>query len=188
MDITRLLQAANDGQKEAMEQLAPLVYDELRWLAHRQMQQEFGPRTLSTTGLVHEAYLKLVDGQDLPAENRRHFFAAAARAMRQIMVSEARRRGADKRGSNAVHLTLDSAAISIDELSTEILALDQALGRLESVDSRLAQVVECRFFGGLTVDETSIAVSASTRTVKRDWRLARAWLFRELNGSASGPA
>lgn len=188
MDITRLLQAANDGQEEAMEQLAPLVYDELRWLAHRQMQQEYGPRTLSTTGLVHEAYLKLVDGQELPAENRRHFFAAAARAMRQIMVSEARRRGAEKRGGNAVHLTLDSSGVSIDELSTEILALDQALDRLESVDSRLAQVVECRFFGGLTVDETSVAVSASARTVKRDWRLARAWLFRELKGTASEPA
>jgi RNA polymerase sigma factor (TIGR02999 family) len=171
-----------------MEQLAPLVYDELRWLAHRQMQQEYGPRTLSTTGLVHEAYLKLVDGEELPAENRGYFFAAAARAMRQIMVSEARRRGAEKRGGDVVHLTLDSARVSIDEVSTEILALDQALDRLADVDTRLAQVVECRFFGGLTVDETSIAVSISAPTVKRDWRLARAWLFRELNGPSSEPA
>jgi len=188
MDITRLLQAVNDGQKDAMEQLAPLVYDELRWLAHRQMQREHGPRTLSTTGLVHEAYLKLAEGEELPAENRRHFFGAAAHAMRQIMVSEARRRGAGKRGGDVVRLTLDAATLSIDELSTEILALDQALDRLKEVDDRLAQVVECRFFGGLTVDETSIAVSASTRTVKRDWRLARAWLYRELNGLASEPA
>jgi RNA polymerase sigma factor (TIGR02999 family) len=152
-------------------------------MAHRQMGQEISPRTLSATGLVHEAYLKLVGGPNLPAENRRHFFAAASRAMRQIMVGEARKRNAEKRGGNAVHLSLDAAQVSLDEVSADIVALDEALARLENVDQRLVRVVECRFFGGLTVDETADVVACSTRTVKRDWRLARAWLFRELSGA-----
>jgi len=190
MDVTRLLQAANQGDKKALEELAPLVYDELRWLAHRQLQQEYGPRTLSTTALVHEAYLKLVNAPNLPAENRKHFFASAAKAMRHIMISEARRRGAVKRGSGVVALTLENAEVSIDEVSAELLSLDEALTRLESEDARLARVVEYRFFGGLTVDETADLIEVSPRTVKRDWRLARAWLYREMNNqpSATQPA
>ncbi|MEM1082080.1 MAG: ECF-type sigma factor [Pseudomonadota bacterium] len=112
MDITELLQAANAGQNEALEQLAPIVYDELRWLAHRQMRREAAPRTLSTTALVNEAFIKLVNGKQIPDNNRAHFFSAAARAMRQIMVSEARRRYADKRGGMALHLTIDSAHVA----------------------------------------------------------------------------
>lgn len=187
MDITQLLQAANEGEPEALDQLAPLVYDELRWMAHRQMSQEHRPRTLSTTGLVHEAYLKLVSGPNLPSENRRHFYAAASRAMRQIMVNEARRRNAEKRGGKAEHLLLDSTEIGFNAVSSEILSLDEALNRLEAVDQRLAQVVECRFFGGLTVDETAEAVTCSSRTVKRDWRLARAWLYNEMGGAGAEP-
>ncbi len=181
MDVTRLLQAANRGDEKALEELAPLVYDELRWLAHRQLQQEYGPRTLSTTALVHEAYLKLVNAPNLPAQNRRHFYASAAKAMRHIMISEARRRGAAKRGSGVAALALDNAEVSIDEVSAELLSLDAALTRLESQDERLARVVEYRFFAGLTVDETAEVIEVSPRTVKRDWRLARAWLFREMN-------
>ena len=188
MDVTGLLKAANEGDKDALEKLVPLVYDELRWLAHRQLQREHGPRTLSTTALVHEAYLKLVDAPQLPAQNRRHFYAAAAQAMRHILISEARRRGAAKRGANAPHLDLDSTAVSIDEVSAELLSLDQALTRLEAEDERLARIVEYRFFGGLTVEETADLVERSARTVKRDWRLARAWLFREMNAQPPEPS
>jgi RNA polymerase sigma factor (TIGR02999 family) len=180
VDITGLLQAANRGDSEALDRLTPLVYDELRWLAHRQLQREHGPRTLSTTALVHEAYLKLVDAPELPADNRRHFFGAAARAMRQIMIAEARRRDATKRGGGIACVTLDAEQLSIDDISVELLALDQALSRMEAVDERLARVVECRFFGGLSLEETADVTLTSVRTVKRDWRLARAWLQSEL--------
>lgn len=187
MDVTQLLQAANQGDEHALEQLVPLVYEELRWLAHRQLNQEYGPRTLSTTALVHEAYIKLVGAPQLPARNRRHFYAAAAQAMRHIMVSEARRRSAKKRGANPKRLTLEESAISIDEVSAELLSLDQALNKLEATDSRLARIVEYRFFGGLTIDETAEVTDVSARTVRRDWRLARAWLYRHLNSSLSQP-
>lgn len=187
MDITELLKAANKGDEDALEELVPLVYDELRWLAHRQLNKEYGPRTLSTTALVHEAYIKLVGAPQLPAQNRRHFYAAAARAMRHIMISEARRRGAKKRGANPKRLTLESTEIAIDEVSTQLLSLDQALNELEHVDTRMARIVEFRFFGGLTVDETAAATKVSPRTVKRDWRLARAWLFRQLNDPPPQP-
>jgi RNA polymerase sigma factor (TIGR02999 family) len=186
MDVTELLRAANEGNEDALESLAPMVYDELRWLAHSQLQQEFGPRTLSTTALVNEAYLKLLDGSELPSENRRHFYGVAARAMRQVLVSEARRRGAAKRGSGAVHLSLETSQVPIEEVSAELLALDQALTRLEGIDERLVRIIECRFFGGLTVEETAEVLGLSSRTVKRDWRMARAWLFRELSMDSEG--
>ena len=185
MDVTGLLQAANQGDEKALDELAPLVYDELRWLAHQQMRKERGPRTLSTTALVHEAYLKLVNGPQLPAENRRYFYAAAAQAMRQILVSEARRRSAGKRGGGVADLTLDSEQLSVEEVSAELLALDQALDRLETVDDRLARVVEYRFFAGLSIDETAEMIEVSPRTVKRDWLLARAWLYRELQADSA---
>ncbi len=181
MDVTGLLKAAGSGDKEALEQLAPVVYDQLRSLAHRQLRGEYGPRTLSTTALVHEAYLKIIDTPNFPSENRGHFFAVAARAMRHIMISEARRRGAQKRGSGATHFELDENRVSIDEVSAELLSLDEALDRLQVKNQRLARVVECRFFAGLTVEETAEAVATSPRTVKRDWRVARAWLYREMS-------
>lgn len=181
MEVTQLLKAAGSGDKSALEQLAPLVYDELRKLAHSQLRGEAQPRTLSTTGLVHEAYLKLAGSPNLPTENRGQFFAIAARVMRQIMISEARRRGAAKRGGGALHLTLESSVVSVDELSSELVSLNDALDRLEGSNDRLARIVECRFFAGLSVEETAEAIEVSTRTVKRDWRIARAWLYRELN-------
>lgn len=181
MEVTQLLKAAGSGDESALEQLAPLVYDELRKLAHWQLRREAQPRTLCTTGLVHEAYLKLAGSPNLPSENRGHFFAVAAKVMRQIMISEARKRGAAKRGGGAVHLTLESSEVSVDELSAELLSLNEALDRLESANARLARIVECRFFAGLSVEETAEAVEMSPRTVKRDWRVARAWLYRELN-------
>jgi RNA polymerase sigma factor (TIGR02999 family) len=187
MDVTGLLQAANDGDKKALEELVPLVYEELRWLARRQLRKEFGPRTLSTTALVHEAYLKLVNAPQLPAQNRRHFYAAAAQAMRHIMISEARRRGAVKRGDGVAPLTLESQNVSVDEVSEELLLLDRALDRLEAVDERLARIVEYRFFAGLTIEETAEAIDVSPRTVKRDWRLAKAWLFREMQAGPPAP-
>lgn len=187
MDVTKLLQAANQGDESALEELVPLVYDELRWLARRQLNRESQPRTLSTTALVHEAYIKLVGAPELPAQNRRHFYAAAAKAMRHIMISEARRRGAKKRGDNAQRLTLEPGSIAVDEVSAELLSLDQALEELEATDERLARIVEFRFFGGLTVDETAELTELSPRTVKRDWRLARAWLFRQLSTPLSQP-
>lgn len=181
MEVTQLLKAAGSGDENALEQLAPLVYDELRKLAHSQLRAEVQPRTLSTTGLVHEAYLKLSGSPNLPTENRGHFFAIAAKVMRQIMISEARRRGAAKRGGGALHLTLESSEVSVDELSSELISLNEALDRLEISNDRLARIVECRFFAGLSVEETAQAVEMSPRTVKRDWRVARAWLYRELN-------
>lgn len=178
--ITGLLQAANAGDADALNRLAPLVYDELRWLAHRALQRESAAATLSTTALVHEAYLKVADGGELPAQSRRHFYGAASRAMRQVLVDAARRRGSAKRGGGAAPAVLDPQALAVTALSAELLALDAALIRLAGVDARLAQVVECRFFGGLSVEETAAVLEISTRSVKRDWRTARAWLHQQL--------
>lgn len=181
MGITALLNSANAGDAEALNLLAPLVYSELRWLAHNAMRKESGSQTLSTTALVHEAYLKMSDGNELPAESRRHFYGAAARAMRQILVDAARRRNSAKHGGDLARATLDPQHLAIDAVSTNLIALDQALENLARHDARLAQVVECRFFGGLAVEETASVLDISARSVKRDWRTARAWLYRELS-------
>jgi len=184
MSITRLLNAANAGDSDALERLAPLVYNELRWLAHAALRSESSAQTLSTTALVHEAYLKLADGEAMPAESRRHFYGAAARAMRQILIDAARRRGSQKRGGQLLDVQLDSQHLAVDAVSVELIALDSALEQLSGLDQRLGQVVECRFFGGLSVEETAEALAISPRTVKRDWRTARAWLQRQLGASA----
>ncbi len=181
MDVTGLLKAANDGDEGALERLVPMVYDELKWLAHRHLRKESSPRTLSTTALVHEAYVKLVSGPRLPDGSRHHFYGAASRAMRQVLVDEARRRAAAKRGGGAQRAELNAEDLPAIELNDDLVRLDDALERLAEADSRLARIVECRFFGGLTVDETAGVVQASSRTVKRDWRTARAWLYRELS-------
>ncbi len=163
-----------------LDQLLPLVYDELRRMAHRELAREGGPRTLDTTGLVHEAYLKLVDASAVPVSNRRHFFGAAARAMRQVLIDAARRRKRGKRGDGVPPLPLDEARVEVDAYAAELVELDEALTRLAIEHPRPARVVECRFFGGLSVEETAELLEASTRTIKRDWILARAWLAREL--------
>jgi RNA polymerase sigma factor (TIGR02999 family) len=177
--ITKLLRSPSTDGPDVVDELVPLVYDELRGMARRFLASESRRDTLDTTALVHEAYLKLVGSQDLPARGRACFFGAAARAMRQVLVDAARRRRRLARGGGERPLTLsglDPAA----EVSSEVLEVDEALGRLAAVYPRQAQVVECRFFGGLSVEETAAALDLSPRTVKRDWSLAQAWLFREL--------
>ena len=179
-DITQLLQAANSGDDMAKEQIVGLLYDELRWLAHRHLRREHGKK-LATTELVHEAYLKLDAGGRLPDDSRHHFLGSASRAMRQVLVSEARRRHAAKRSGDGPDLSLEGLPeiAQMDPLEG-VLAVNGALEELAEIDRRLMRVVECRFFGGLSVEETAAALQTSERTIKRDWRKAKAWLHRRL--------
>ena len=184
--MTQLLDAAQAGDPHALEDAFALAYDELKALAHRQRRRWHGNYTLNTTALVNEAYLKLV-GSDAPdVEGRAHFFALASRAMRHILCNFARERSAQKRGGDVKKIALDearaapAAAAFTREQADTLSELDDALRRLEQIDPRQARVVECRFFGGLTVDETARALAVSPRTVKRDWAMAQAWLRREI--------
>jgi RNA polymerase sigma factor (TIGR02999 family) len=183
-EVTRLLERLREGDAEALDRVLPLVYEELRAIAHRQLARGRPGQTLDTTALVHEAYLKLVDAKGGGWNDRRHFFAVAATAMRQIVVDRARRRNALKRGGGAEPSLLDESRLGMDTRATEILALDQALGRLSRLDERLTRLVELRFFAGLTVEETAGVLDISERTVKRDWQKARAL----LHGFMSPPA
>jgi RNA polymerase sigma-70 factor (ECF subfamily) len=180
--VTAALSGAGRNSADVFEDLVPLVYDELRGMARRQLARERRQRTLSTTGLVHEAYLKLVDETRAPVRSRAYFFAAAARAMRQVLVDAARRRNRLKRGSGEAPLDLADFQVAVDGFAADLRGLDEALTRLAALFPRQARVVECRFFGGLSVEETAEALELAPRTVKRDWSLARAWLFRELRG------
>ena len=182
-DITQLLISLRGGRREALNELFPLVYDELRVIARRRLSGQRGDRTLSTTALVHEAYLKLTDQTRLSLSDRKHFYAVAAMAMRQIVVDHARRSQAQKRGAGRRRVDIESAVLSVDDRADEIVAIDEALQRLSRVDDRMARVVELRFFGGLTVEETAEALEVDPRTIKRDWRKARALLYLELGGS-----
>jgi RNA polymerase sigma factor (TIGR02999 family) len=179
-EITDLLHDLPQGGGEAMERLFPLVYDRLRRIAHHALQGERPDHTLGTTGLVHEAYLKLVDQTRIQYHDRAHFFAIAARAMRQILVDYARRHRAGKRGGGRP-ADLDVEAIALDQRAETLLALDEALDRLARLDPRLGQVVECRFFGGLSEGETAEVVGVTERTVRRDWIKAKGWLRQELS-------
>lgn len=181
-EITRLLIAWRKGRSAAPGELFPLVYEELRALARGQLRRHPAGETLRPTALVHEAYLKLVDQTRVKVNDREHFFALAAKAMRQIIVDHARRRTAGKRGGGAAHTILSEDDTPIEFHAIEMLALDDALTRLESVECRLARVVELRFFGGLSVEETAAALDLSPRTVKRDWRKARAFLYMAISG------
>lgn len=183
--VTAVLSAAGREGRDVFDELLPLVYDELRQIAHRHLARERRQRTLNTTGLVHEAYLKLVDQAQVPVKSRSYFFAAAARAMRQVLVDAARRRGRLKRGGGQVPLDLEDFQVAVDDFAAELRDLDEALERLAALFPRQARVVECRFFGGLSVEETAEALEMAPRTVKRDWSLARAWLYRELRGEAT---
>ena len=179
-DITRLLGEMGAGNEDALGALLPLVYDEMRRLARHHLRRERAGHTLTTTALVHEAYLKMV-GQEAPWENRAHFFGVASMAMRRILVNYARDRARLKRGGGAVRITLDDAPpLMSEDRAAEILALDDALGRLAAINARAGRVVECRYFAGLTIEETAEALGTSPMTVKRDWRLAKTWLRREL--------
>lgn len=183
-DVTRILYAIEDGDSKAAGELLPLVYDQLRKVAQQRMADERTGHSLDATALVHEAYLKLVGDEDpnLRWANRAHFFAAAAEAMRRILVDHARARGRLKRGGDRAKLPLTVATFRADESADEIVALDEALRRLERQDERAARIVSLRFFAGLSVEQTADALELSPRTVKREWSTARAWLYRELRG------
>ena len=182
--VTELLTRWSQGDDAALAELTPLVYKELRRLAHRQMGAERPDHTLQTTALVNEAYLRLADQTNPRWQNRAHFFAVAARAMRQILVSYARSQQSQKRGGGAVKVELDQAALVSPEESKEIVDLHEALERLTTLDSRKVQVVELKYFGGLTYDEIAEVLKISRVTVRRDWKFARAWLYKELHGAA----
>ena len=181
-EMTRLLLAWSGGDRSALDQLLPLVEEELHRLAHRYMSRERPDHTLQTTALVNEAYVRLIDQRRVRWQNRAHFFAIAAQTMRRILIDHARRRAFDKRGGGARELQLDEAAVLTDERAAELVALDDALQALAEVDERKSRVVEMRFFGGLSVEETAEALGVSPDTVTREWRRARAFLHREIQG------
>ena len=177
--VADLLQRVESGPA-TVDDLVPLVYDELRAIAHRQLRTERRDHTLGTTALVNEAYLKLAGHIRIPNSSRAYFFAAVARAMREILVDYARQRNRVKRGGGIAPDTLTDNLADVDVLVDHIIDIDEALTRLEALNPRHARVVECRFFSGLGVEETALALGVSPRTVKQDWALARAWLFRAL--------
>ena len=181
--VTQLLFRWREGDRDALEELMPLVYDELRRLARHYLSQERSDHTLQSTALVHEAYLRLA-GQNPPEwQNRAHFFGIAARIMRQILVEHARSRAADKRGGGVCKVTLEDFDIA-HETDLDVVALDKALNDLSELDAQQGKIVELRFFGGLTIEDTSEVLGISPATVKRDWVTARAWLYRAMTGEA----
>ena len=180
--ITQLLQAWGDGDEHALDKLLPLVQGELHKLAHRYMARERRGHTLQTTALVNEVYLRLVRARDLPWQDRAHFFAVCAQSMRRILTDYARSRRYAKRGGGAHQVSLDEAPVVSRQPRGDLVALDDALNRLATVDERKSRVVELRYFGGLSVEETSEVLKVSPETVMRDWKLAKAWLLRELSG------
>lgn len=179
-DVTDLLLEIPEGGRPAIDRLLPLVYDELRQVAHRLRLRENSGHTLTTTALVHESYLRLVDQRRVAWTDRAHFLAVAAMAMRRILIDYARRQKAAKRGEGERPLPLDDAVALADERAEEMLALNEALTRLAELNERLARVVECRFFGGLTTGETAAALAVTPRTIERDWAKAKSWLYQEL--------
>ncbi|MEM6785239.1 MAG: sigma-70 family RNA polymerase sigma factor [Bacteroidota bacterium] len=183
LDVTQLLHAYSGGNRDAFDDLFAQVYDELRRLARYHLRQERSNHTLSTTALVHEAYIKLVRQENAQWQNRAHFYAVASQAMRRLLISHARKRNAQKRGGDVARVTLNEHLVEGAMQDDQLLALDEALSRLEQLSPRQSRVVECRFFGGLSVEETAAALSISEATVKRDWRVAKAWLYRELQES-----
>ena len=183
-DISALLRAWSDGDQSALERLTPIVYDELHRLARNYMKGERPGHSLQTAALVNEAYMRLVDYERMQWQNRAHFFAVSAQLMRRILVDHARRHNL-KRGGGVQHVSLDEAAVVGGDQETDMVGLDDAMNALARIDPRKVQVVEMRFFGGLSVEETAEVLKVSTVTVKRDWRAARAWLYRELGGRTS---
>ena len=180
-NITRMLKDWSGGDREALDQLLPFVYDELHRQASRYLRRERSDHTLQTTALIHEAYLKLIDQKEVEWQNRAHFFAVAAQAMRRILVDYARTRKREKRGGDDVKLQLDEAInVSSGEKSIDLVALDEALTRLAEFDERQARVVELRYFSGMTEEETAEVLGTSPATVRRDWNMAKAWLHSQL--------
>lgn len=184
-EITQLLVAYREGDRQAFDQLVPLVYDDLRKIARRHLRRGRPGHTLDTTGLVHEYYLKMADQSRVSWQDRGHFLAVSACAMRQVLISYARKKAAAKRGGGERPVTLDEGRVPVDDQAAWLLDLDQALERLTELEPRLARVVECRFFAGLSEEETASALDVSVRTVQRDWKRARAWLQEDLRGEGS---
>lgn len=182
--VTQLLVAWGDGDAAARDELMPLVYEELHRLAHRYMGRERPGHTLQTSGLVNEAYLRLIDQSQVHWQNRAHFFGIAAQMMRRILVDYARNRRYAKRGGSARQVSLDEAMIVSEERSAEVVALDDALKGLAEIDPRKSQIVELRFFGGLSIEETAEILKVSPGTVMRDWTLAKAWLRKQMISAA----
>jgi RNA polymerase sigma factor (TIGR02999 family) len=180
-EITGLLLDWGNGDKVALDRVIPLVYQELRRLAHRQMRRERAGDTLQTTALINEAYLRLVDYERVRPRDRSHFFAIAAQAMRRILIERARSRRSAKRGSGAQKVSLDEATDVSDERAADLVALDEALTNLSAIDPRKAEIVELKYFGGLTIEETAEVLEVSTPTVERDWHTAKIWLYREIS-------
>jgi RNA polymerase sigma factor (TIGR02999 family) len=187
-EITQLLLQLTLGRREALDRLMPVVYDELRSVAQAQLRRERPGHTLNTTALVHEAYLKLINVREVQWRDRAHFFAMAARLMRRILIDYARARKRDKRGGDVVPVTLEETLAVSGDRADDLVALDDALARLEQISDRQCRVVEFRCFAGLSVEETAEVLETSPATVKRDWAFARAWLNRELGPGDPRPA
>ncbi|HSB52776.1 MAG TPA: sigma-70 family RNA polymerase sigma factor [Gemmatimonadales bacterium] len=183
---TDLLLRAHDGDPAAVSAIFPLIYEDLRHLAHRQLSREGPGHTLSTTALVHEAYLRLIDQNRVQWQSRAHFLAIAATAMRRILIDRARRHLADKRGGQLNRVPLETVDLGAEDRADVLVALDEALERLKALNHRQARIVECRFFGGLTEEETAEALGVGLRTVKRDWAKARSWLYQEIYPDYAG--
>lgn len=179
-NITHLLKEWGDGDQRALDELTPIVYEELRQQAARYLRKERPGHSLQATALINEAFLRLIDVKNVQWQNRAHFFGIAANLMRRILVDHARRRDAEKRGGTQMRLTLEDAVAIAREPAVDLLAIDEALDRLAAIDEQQARVVELRFFSGLSVEETAAALGVSPKTVKRDWSVARAWLRREI--------
>jgi RNA polymerase sigma factor (TIGR02999 family) len=180
-NITQLLTKWEDGNKEVLDELLPIVYDELRRQAARYLRRERVGHTLQTTALIHEAYIRLVDQRNVRWQNRAHFFGIASQLMRRILVDHARTKKRVKRGGSDVRVSLADLTLSTKAADLDVIALDEALERLETIDKQQARIVELRFFSGLTVAETAEVLSISPATVKRDWSMAKAWLHREIS-------
>lgn len=180
-DVTQLLVNWSNGDKEALEDLTPLVYAELRRLANRYLRRERPDHTLQSTALVHEAYLRLIDSNNVQWQNRAHFFAVSAQLIRHILIDHARARQAEKRGSGGLKLSLDEAIATPGEKDMDLVALDDALKDLAKIDPEQSRIVELRFFAGLSIEETAEVVGVSPATVKREWTTAKAWLAREIS-------
>jgi RNA polymerase sigma factor (TIGR02999 family) len=180
--VTKLLKEWSEGDESALEQLLPLVHDELHRLAHQHMRREGPGHILQTSALINEAYLRLVDQPQIRWENRAHFFGISARLMRRILVDDARKRNSAKRGGSLIQVPLDEATSVVQDQAANVSALDEALKRLETIDERQGRIVELRFFGGLSIEQTADVLKVSQGTVMRDWTFARAWLRNEMKG------
>lgn len=180
-NVTQLLNQVSNGDELALDSILPLVYNELRKISSKYLRDEYRQHTLQTTELVHEAYIKLIGSNSLSWESRAHFYGIAARSMRQILVDHARKRKSQKRGSGLTCITLDKVAQNFINMDEQILDLNDALEKLESIEERSSKIVELRFFSGLSIDETAEILKVSPATIKRDWNFAKAWLYREIS-------